>query len=155
MSKLDNKLRLIYNNINYYTIAEQLSEQYRFEDRLENYSVEVVVEIIQSYGYQVKFMKKESFFKILEKCENYVFYFHLSLKYGLVEVIFGVTDKDKKHLAGGAISTITKLMEIDRGIEKDGYMKYPSFRDYADLNDILRSYFRLYENFKQEVLKTL
>ncbi|WP_164121793.1 hypothetical protein [Sphingobacterium sp. xlx-130] len=148
MNRLNETMKDLYERIDLYKIVKNLSEKYQFEDRLYSYSNEKILDLIEALGYNAKFIKKENFFKIIEKRNNYDFYFHLSLKYGLVEIMFGTIDKTKRHISGGAISTICKLIEIENGIDDNGYLKYPNFRDYDDLTEILKVYFNLYEGYK-------
>lgn len=150
--KLKSRTKLLYDKIGVYKIAMNMSESYRFNERFEGYSNDDVLRIIQEIGYSVKFMSKENFFKITESVSDLLFYCHFSCKYALVEFIFGVRDKNKIHLEGGALSTICKLIEMSEGINKEGYVQYPGFRNYEELRNILRQYFRLYEDFKREFL---
>jgi len=78
-----------------------ISNQYRFEETFENYSNEKVIEIVKELGYSAKHKKKENFFQIIETINEMKFYFHFSLKYGLVEVIMYwecINNKDLKNI---------------------------------------------------------
>ena len=81
------------------------------------------------------------------------FYFHFSLKYGMVESIMGMMDKNKKHIIGGAFSWLCKKIKVTENEEIKDNVKYARFRNYEDLKNILREYFLIYEDFKTEVLK--
>lgn len=151
--KLSENANRIYEKVNFYKRCENLSNTYRHDERLENYSNEEVLKIISDFGYSPKYFKKENFFKVEEKVSNRIFYFHVSFKYGLVEVIFGVMDENKKHLEGGTVSTICKLIEMSKGIDTEGYMKHPGFRDYSELRDILKLEFGIFNDFKNEVVE--
>ena len=144
----------IYEKINLYERHSNISNQYRFEETFENYSNDEVIKIVKELGYTAKYRKKENFFQIIETTNKLKFYFHFSLKYGLVEVIMYwecINDKDK--WGGGTFAGICKKIEIAKNEEKEGYIKDARFRNYEDLKNILREYFLIYEDLKTEVLK--
>ena len=144
----------IYEKINLYERHSNISNQYRFEDKLKDYSNDKTIEIVKELGYTAKYRKKENFFQIIETTNKLKFYFHFSLKYGLVEVIMYwecINDKDK--WGGGTFAGICKKIEIAKNEEKEGYIKDARFRNYEDLKNILREYFLIYEDLKTEVLK--
>ena len=143
----------IYEKINLYKRHYTLSVQNNYENTFENYSNEKVIEIVKELGYTAKYRKKENFFQIIETINEMRFYFHFSLKYGLVEIIMGMMDKNKKNIIGGLVPNICKKIEIVKNEEKKGDIKKARFRNYEDLKNILREYFLIYEDLKTEVLK--
>ena len=152
--ELSKKELEIFEKINLYERHSNISNQYRFEETFENYSNEKVIEIVKELGYSAKYKKKENFFQIIETINEMRFYFHFSLKYGLVEIIMYwecINNKDK--WGGGTFAGICKKIEIAKNEEKEGYIKKARFRNYEDLKNILREYFLIYEDFKTEVLK--
>ena len=152
--ELSKKELEIFEKINLYERHSNISNQYRFEETFENYSNEKIIEIVKELGYSAKYRKKEKFFQIIETINEMKFYFHFSLKYGLVEVIMYwecINDKDK--WGGGTFAGICKKIEIAKNEEKEGYIKDARFRNYEDLKNILREYFLIYEDLKTEVLK--
>ena len=152
--ELSKKELEIFEKINLYERHSNISNQYRFEETFENYSNEKVIEIVKELGYSAKYKKKENFFQIIETINEMRFYFHFSLKYGLVEIIMYwecINNKDK--WGGGTFAGICKKIEIAKNEEKEGYIKDARFRNYEDLKNILREYFLIYEDFKTEVLK--
>ena len=152
--ELSKKELEIFEKINLYERHSNISNQYRFEETFENYSNEKVIEIVKKLGYSAKYKKKENFFQIIETINEMRFYFHFSLKYGLVEVIMYwecINNKDK--WGGGTFAGICKKIEIAKNEEKEGYIKDACFRNYEDLKNILREYFLIYEDLKTEVLK--
>ena len=138
----------IYEKINLYKRHYTLSVQNNYESTFENYSNEKVIEIVKELGYTAKYRKKENFFQIIETINEMRFYFHFSLKYGLVEIIMGMMDKNKKNIIGGLVPNICKKIEIVKNEEKEGYIKDACFRNYEDLKNILREYFLIYEDLK-------
>jgi len=153
MMKLSKKELEIFEKINLYERHSNISNQYRFEETFENYSNEKVIEIVKELGYTAKYRKKENFFQIIETINEMRFYFHFSLKYGLVEIIMGMMDKNKKNIIGGLVPNICKKIEIVKNEEKKGDIKKARFRNYEDLKNILKEYFLIYEDLKTEVLK--
>jgi len=144
----------IFEKINLYERHSNISNQYRFEETFENYSNDEVIKIVKELGYTAKYRKKENFFQIIETTNKLKFYFHFSLKYGLVEIIMYwecINNKDK--WGGGTFAGICKKIEIAKNEEKEGYIKKARFRNYEDLKNILREYFLIYEDLKTEVLK--
>ena len=123
----------IFEKINLYERHSNISNQYRFEDKLKDYSNDKTIEIVKELGYSAKYRKKEKFFQIIETINEMKFYFHFSLKYGLVEIIM--------------------YWECINNEEKKGDIKKARFRNYEDLKNILREYFLIYEDLKTEVLK--
>ena len=152
--ELSKKELEIFEKINLYERHSNISNQYRFEETFENYSNDKVIEIVKELGYSAKYKKKENFFQIIETINEMRFYFHFSLKYGLVEIIMYwecINNKDK--WGGGTFAGICKKIEIAKNEEKEGYIKKARFRNYEDLKNILREYFLIYEDLKTEVLK--
>ena len=146
--ELSKKELEIFEKINLYERHSNISNQYRFEETFENYSNEKVIEIVKELGYSAKYKKKENFFQIIETINEMKFYFHFSLKYGMVESIMGMMDKNKKNIIGGLVPNICKKIEIVKNEEKKGDIKKARFRNYEDLKNILREYFLIYEDLK-------
>ena len=143
----------IYEKINLYKRHYTLSVQNNYESTFENYSNEKVIEIVKELGYSAKYRKKEKFFQIIETIDGIKFYFHFSLEYGMVEIIMGMMNKNKKHIIGGAFSWLCKKIKVTENEEIKDNVKYARFRNYEDLKNILREYFLIYEDLKTEVLK--
>ena len=152
--ELSKKELEIFEKINLYERHSNISNQYRLEDKLKDYYNDKTIEIVKELGYSAKYRKKENFFQIIETINEMKFYFHFSLKYGLVEIIIYwecINNKDK--WGGGTFAGICKKIEIAKNEEKEGYIKDARFRNYEDLKNILREYFLIYEDLKTEVLK--
>ena len=151
--ELSKKELEIFEKINLYERHKNLSNQYRYEDKLKNYSSDETIRIVKELGYLAKYRKREKFFQIIETINEMKFYFHFSLEYGMVEIIMGMMDKNKKNIIGGLVPNICKKIEIVKNEEKKGDIKKARFRNYEDLKNILREYFLIYEDLKTEVLK--
>ena len=147
--ELSKKELEIFEKINLYDRYRDINNLYRFEETFENYSNDEVIKIVKELGYTAKYRKKETFFQIIETINEMRFYFHFSLKYGLVEIIIYwecINNKDK--WGGGTFAGICKKIEIAKNEEKEGYIKKARFRNYEDLKNILREYFLIYEDLK-------
>ena len=151
--ELSKKELEIFEKINLYERHSNISNQYRFEDKLKDYSNDKTIEIVKELGYSAKYRKKEKFFQIIETINEMKFYFHFSLEYGMVEIIMGMMNKNKKHIIGGAFSWLCKKIKVTENEEIKDNVKYARFRNYEDLKNILREYFLIYEDLKTEVLK--
>ncbi len=151
--ELSKKELEIFEKIHLYERHSNISNQYRFEDKLKDYSNDKIIEIVKELGYLAKYRKREKFFQIIETINEMKFYFHFSLEYGMVEIIMGMMNKNKKHIIGGAFSWLCKKIKVTENEEIKDNVKYARFRNYEDLKNILREYFLIYEDFKTEVLK--
>ena len=139
----------IFEKIHLYDRYSYISNQYRYGDKLKDYSNDKTIEIVKELGYSAKYRKKEKFFQIIEIIDGIKFYFHFSLEYGMVEVIIFWEYENNKDLSGGGLlSVVCKLIEIAKNEEKEGYIKDACFRNYEDLKNILREYFLIYEDLK-------
>lgn len=124
----------IFEKIHLYDRYSYISNQYRYEDKLKDYSNDKTIEIVKELGYSAKYRKKEKFFQIIETINEMKFYFHFSLEYGMVEVIIFWEYENNKDLSGGGLlSVVCKLIEIAKNEEKEGYIKKARFRNYEDL----------------------
>ena len=132
--ELSKKELEIFEKINLYERHSNISNQYRFEETFENYSNDEAIKTVKELGYSAKYRKKENFFQIIETTNKLKFYFHFSLKYGMVEVIIFWEYENNKDLSGGGLlSVVCKLIEIAKNEEKEGYIKDACFRNYEDL----------------------
>jgi hypothetical protein len=113
----------------------------------ESYSNDKAIQIFDNLGYRFRFYKTEKFFGLKESHNDYEFIFNISLRYGKLELIWGLKKSDQKIRLGGPWNVIVKLMgRSDLGIKK------PAFSNYKELEDLLRQAFSLYEDFKKEVI---
>ncbi|WP_420536014.1 hypothetical protein, partial [Capnocytophaga gingivalis] len=125
--ELSKKELEIFEKINLYERHKNLSNQYRYEDKLKNYSSDETIRIVKELGYLAKYRKREKFFQIIETINEMKFYFHFSLEYGMVEIIMGMMNKNKKNIIGGLVPNICKKIEIAKNEEKEGYIKDARF----------------------------
>ena len=139
-------------DIDFINRYEALSKEYspeklRNKPPLKYLDGELVMDMISEAGYIPGFDPKEKFFKFYEKIEDYRFGLHIVLYNGTVELIWAVKDKEKS-IAGMPWGIYSRLM-----IDPDYRIKMPNFSDYDELEDILKTAFTIYEDFKQVFLE--
>lgn len=153
-----------YNSIDYYKKLESLSKRYPINDgRLEKLDKKKVLKIFEDLGYTAKYMGKEKFYKIHQDFDEYEGYFHVSLVYGLVELIFGFSKKDipfsykSDYHIGGTAAQICSLIKyaLNRDIEeyRNPSIRKPCFTNFEELKEILKESLFLYEDMKKEFFK--
>lgn len=150
---MNNKEYEIYKKISFVERYEKLSANFQYEERLD-YSNEEVLDLIQNIGYKVKYIKKNNFFQLIEKKNHIKFYLHICLKYSNVELIIGATNTiTEQFITGSVFSGLHQDIKYFEGTNLDNLLKKPKFRNYQDLEEILKEAFSIYEDFKNEVLK--
>lgn len=150
---LDVKILELYEKIKFYDRYKTICENNRFEDDLlEKQDKREVLKLFQNFGYESKYIAKESFYKISTELNGYKFYFHIGLKYGIIEIIFGSLSKTEDSRLGGVCSRICKLIKRSKGENPDP-IKPPNFTNYEQLSEILKESLSLYEDFKKAVLE--
>ena len=150
--EIDPQVKQALLNIDFIKRYEALSKEYDLErlgdkTRLKYLDGELVMDMISEAGYIPGFDPKEKFFKFYEKIEDYRFGLHIVLYNGTVELIWAVKDKEKS-IAGMPWGIYSRLM-----IDPDYRIKMPNFSDYDELEDILKTAFTIYEDFKQAFLE--
>lgn len=152
---LDIKILAIYDNIDYYNRLIDLCKSYKTENHLEKTDKNKVLKIFSDFGYlKTKYKTNEKFYQIKECIENLEFYFHVSLRYGVFELMFGVIQvSPKEHLAGGAFGRVLKQIRSNKDNLLELPDNRPSFSSYNELKEILESALNLYEDFKKEFVK--
>ena len=151
--EIESKEYQVYKNIDFVQRYESLSQANQFDERLE-YSKEKVIELINGLGFKSRYVSSDNFFKTQENIRGIKFYFHQCLKYSNVELIIGAVKVETDELiAGSVFGRIYRLFKYAEGIEIENNIKKPKFRNYGDLEEILREAFSIYEDFKVEVLE--
>jgi hypothetical protein len=118
------------------------------DNRLDSYSIACVSDIIKSLKCNYRYFKTEKFFRIFETINNYTFWLHVSLKFGLVDLMLYVKDDDTILTPCGSFNWIV----VDIGYSPKP-LGLPCFTNYKQLNIILQNGIDIYEDFKKEVIK--
>jgi hypothetical protein len=144
----------LFMSINFYIRYESLSKEFNSpKNPFENYSNEEVIKIVNQIGYEIKYLKKDNFFKLEQKTSDLIFTLNINLKYANTELILGVKNSKTGEIFGSPFTMICKLIEIAQGRETEGYLKAPKFSNYEELKKILITGLSIYEDFKAELLK--
>ncbi|SDB40215.1 hypothetical protein SAMN02910298_01968 [Pseudobutyrivibrio sp. YE44] len=150
--ELDSRIKDALTKIDFVKRYEELSNEYDSErtplsERLIYLDGEEVMDSIAALGYKPLFDSKEKFFKIQEEeVEDYSFGFHIILRDGKADLVW-VVRKDDELLLGAPWSTYSRRL-----ISLDYRIKQPIYGDYDDLDEILKTAFEMYEDFKKAVL---
>lgn len=153
MFELNEKVREALIKINFIERYEELSNSYSREripeeERLVYIDKEEVIDTIQDLGYRAKFRSGEKFYQLQEEERGgYIFGFHIVLRYGMVELIW-VVKKEDEVLLGSPWGTYSKRL-----INSDYIIKTPVIGDYDDLENVLRTAFIMFEDFKNAFLQ--
>lgn len=147
--QLDFDVKMAIEKINFIERYRGLSSKYSFElnESFEHYDNNNVLDVFDRLGYKAIFNKKENFYKVVDELSWGKMQFNISLKYGVVELIWSIW-KGEKLCAGGTWSMLK--VQYD-GVDDDKIRK-PVFRNYIDLEEILAEAFAIYEDFKREFL---
>lgn len=148
MAELHSKIKNALVKMDFIKRYEELSNRFCSErtpscNRLIYVEKDEVIDIIRDLGYFPLFDSKENFFKIEEEqAENYTFGFHIILRDGMVDLVWVVRENGELLLGAPWGTYSRRLIDVNYRIKK------PVFGTYEDLEDILKSAFEMYEDFK-------
>jgi hypothetical protein len=146
---MNKDIRKILLNVNFFDKYKKIIEEYpESEKGFENYSIEIVSNIIGKLGYNYKYFKSENFFRVFELIHNYNFWIHISLRYGLVDLMLYVKLNNKILTPCGSFNWLV----LDIGLSELP-LPLPCFTNYDELNEILVKGFAIYEDFKKKFLQ--
>lgn len=149
MAEIHFKIKNALEKIDFIRRYEELSARFGSErtpsnERLKYVEREEVMEILLDLGYAAQFNKKEKFYKIKEEqIGAFVFGFHIILRYGMADLIW-VVRENGELLLGSPWGVYSRRL-----IDVNYHIKNPVFGTYEDLEDILRTAFVMYEDFKK------
>ena len=147
--------KVLFEKINFTKRYEELSKKYSTapsDDLLEILDIDLTKDIIESFGYKARYYRGERFFRISDKKEGYDFYFNIALDYGMAELIWAVYH-NKELVRDVSVPWGVIYQYLLHIKEYSGTPDYSRFRDYDELEDILRDVFDIWEDFKREFLK--
>ena len=150
---LSSRDRMILNKINFAGRFEALSRQHPIRPDLDLLMIldfDLTTEILESFGYKIRYFRGERFFQATAKRDGYEFKFNIALEYGQVELIWAVF-RDKKLVR--PLSRIWMgLYGLLMNVAWEQVPRYPFFGDYDELEAVLRESFSLWGDFKREFL---
>ena len=150
---LSSRDRMILNKINFAGRFEDLSRQHPIRPDLDLLMIldfDLTKEILESFGYKIRYFRSERFFRAEEKRDGYTFGFNIALDYGSAELIWD-TEYNKK-LVREVSDVWMGLYELLMNVPWEQVPRYPFFGDYDELEAVLRESFSLWEDFKREFL---
>lgn len=131
---------------------ENLSKKYDMaktlpDERLALYDIDTVIDMFHELGYTAKYDKKEKFFQLKKwSRDEYSFGFNIGLEGGIAELIW-VAWKRKEILLGMPLSVYPRLL-VDVNLR----IKPPCFKNYDELEEILKEAFNMFEEFQEALL---
>lgn len=152
MTELHPKIKDALLKINFVERYEKLSARFSAaktlsDDRLIYLDGEEVMAMIRAAGYSPQFDTREKFYRIKEEhIGKYSFNIHIILRYGIAELVW-VVEEDGVLLLGAPWSTYSRRL-----IDGNYRIKNPVFGTYADLEEILKIVFEMYEDFKRALM---
>lgn len=145
--------RELFERINFTGRFEALSRQHPIRPDLDLLMIldfDLTKEILESFGYKIRYFRGERFFRAEEKRDGYTFGFNIALDYGSAELIWD-TECNKK-LVREVSDVWMGLYELLMNVPWEQVPRYPFFGDYDELEAVLRESFSLWEDFKREFL---
>ena len=145
--------RELFERINFAGRFEALSRQHPIRPDLDLLMIldfDLTKEILESFGYKIRYFRGERFFRAEEKQDGYTFGFNIALDYGSAELIWD-TECNKK-LVREVSDVWMGLYELLMNVPWEQVPRYPFFGDYDELEAVLRESFSLWEDFKREFL---
>jgi hypothetical protein len=102
MRTLSPEVRLSLEKINFIDRYRNISAKFAFDfdECFEKYDIKEILGIFSQLGYNVTFHKKENFFQLVEEVTYCKFYFHISVRYGVVEFIWYVLKNNESQQCG-------------------------------------------------------
>ena len=146
----DNAMRDILSSINFVERYQALCIPYAIgaKNGFKNYDNQRVLEILLEVGYQnVKFWKRENFFRSTNKRGIYEFWYHIETKSGMIDLMWFAM-RDKKYYAGDRLTNLENFL-----FNPEKTYSMPVFRNYEELKDFLTVGYQLQEDITAAFLK--
>ena len=151
MSSDNIDIRHLFNKIDFVTRYQTICEKHNdFEESSNGNSPEVYARIITDLGYEAKYHRSESFYKIVEQIEKFEVVMQLVLKNGLVEVSFFALKDGNYCIPDGRLDFLA--LKLDANFDRKKY-NLPKYKDESELQLILKNIFGIYEDFKHTLCK--
>ncbi|QPH39445.1 hypothetical protein [Pedobacter endophyticus] len=142
----------IYERINFVRKFKEISLRHNdFKNSLNGNNIEMFNRVLSKFEYQIKYFKKEEFYKIEEKLNNIVFIYQFSLKNGIVEPMLYV--KNRGIYIGPDHRFDSICEKLDNSFSRKEF-PIPVYTSEDELTEILSELFLLYEDFKVGFLKS-
>ena len=151
MIELNPKVKEALIKIDFIKRYEELSHKYDSnrtpdEKRLVYIDGEEVMETIAKLGYEPLFDSREKFFYIKkESVDNYEFGFNIILRDGSADLVW-IVKENEELILGSPWSVYARRL-----INPQYIIKRPVFGTYDDIDEILKTAFQMYEDFKKAI----
>lgn len=149
---LEEKVIKTLKEINFVERYKKLSKDFNkkeisLEERFKNIDIDIIKEILSTFGEKVTYNKSEKFFKVkVCQTKNYIFNNKIALDIGMVELIWEVKEKNK-YILGTHLSRLAKDV-----LRNNDIIKFPLFETYEELEEILDINFEMFDDFKKALL---
>ncbi len=141
-----------YMKIDFVNRYKNLCIKYNdYNNSLRGNQTEIYSSVFCELGYNVKYFKRETFYKFEEKLEDYRFVLQFVLKDGLVEAMIYPEINNTFCVPDGRFDFVAK--EIDNSFERRKYT-LPNYSNKEELELILKEIFSIYEDLKTELIGT-
>ena len=143
-------MRDVLSSINFVERYQALCIPYAIgaKNGFKNYDIQRVLEILLEVGYQnVKFWKRENFFRSTNKRGIYEFWYHIETKSGMIDLMW-YARRDKKYYAGDRLTNLENFL-----FNPEKTYSMPVFRNYEELKDFLTVGYQLQEDITAAFLK--
>ena len=143
-------MRDVLSSINFVERYQSLCAPYAIgaKNSFENYDNQRVLEILLEVGYQnVKFWKRENFFRSTNNGGIYEFWYHIETKSGMIDLMW-YARRDKKYYAGDRLTNLENFL-----FNPEKKHTRPVFRNYEELKDFLTVGYQLQEDITAAFLK--
>lgn len=147
-------MKKVLEEIDFINRYNSLLEKYSiksipFDMMCNGYSVELVIDEVESLGYKVKFNKRERFFNTnKEQIDGFVFFTHFVIRSGIIEMFWDVK-YENKNIVAKPIHWFSKH-----------YLDKPTsnvivYSEYEQLEEIFTVLYKMYEDFKVAFLEAV
>jgi len=150
MNNMD--LTSILKNIDFVSRYQKVCNEHNdIDNSLRGNKKELYNQVLSKFDYQPKYFSKEHFYRIVTEENGYEFGLQLVLKDGLVEPMIDIKKGDSWLSPDGRFDFIPQKMGVEFDRKKFNLPKYAS---EAELEEILKDIFSIYEDIKKEVMES-
>jgi len=139
-----------YMKIDFINRYKSLCVKYNdYDNSLRGNWTEIYSSVFCELGYNVKYFKRETFYRFEEKLKDYRFVLQFVLKEGLVEAMIHPERNNTFCVPDGRFDFVAK--EIDDSFDRRKYT-LPDYTSKEELKLILKEIFSIYEDLKTELI---
>ena len=132
--------------------VKELRSLYNSNSGYESVNLKSQETICKDLNPKFKYNKKESFFGLKEKYDGFEFIINFCFQYGVVETIIFAKCLDTGQMYGSVLAEIFQVFKKNGLIDNDFDIRYPMFQNEAQLIELTKVYYSIYEDFKSYLL---